>query len=186
MTCESTHAEQRNIMGMWPSEGQFLEIELRRKKGTYFEIFLLYCITATAIADVYDNRRAVTAKSMTVYLSHNVGNERQVSEPAFLWGGLECTHFSIKRWNSQSNIVVIKEKVRVHLLASHAPKQQVQISVLSRNELRVPGFRWVGRKPVSVNNFAHFRVNEVVERIDVLANEASDLKQRQSARSCSR
>ncbi len=43
----------------------------------------------------------------------------------------------------------------------------------------------MGRKPVSVNNFAHFRVNEVVERIDVLANKASDLKQRQSARSCS-
>jgi hypothetical protein len=33
-------------------------------------------------------------------------------------------------------------------------------------------------KPVCVNNFAHFCVDEVVERIDVLTNEASDLKQR--------
>jgi hypothetical protein len=41
-------------------------------------------------------------------------------------------------------------------------------------------------KPVCVNNFAHFCVDEVVERIDVLTNETSDLKQRQSACRCGR
>ena len=41
-------------------------------------------------------------------------------------------------------------------------------------------------EPVCVNNFAHFCVDEVVERIDVLTNEASDLKQRQLACSCGR
>jgi hypothetical protein len=89
---------------------------------TYFQVLLLHCIPATPVAYVHNDGRAVTAQRVSQMSPSQWGKEidaRQVTQPALL--GSERAHFSVERRYPQTNIVVVKKKVRVYLLARDSP-----------------------------------------------------------------